>query len=160
MMFFGDGQYPRCAAYLRTSIIGVSSKSQIYSALLACIEDEKIVKQALSPGTYPRIVIEKLSKGLKIIGGIYQGECFPEKKNYVYLDTRIPDGYEDNKEVPPYYFEKTLLHEVVHWGRFIAGKPSEIDGKEAGSWFEHLAYGIAYQYHSGIQCPNTDNDNK
>jgi len=95
-------------------------------------------------------------KGMRVIGGIYQGECYPEKKNYVYVDDRIPDGYESDPEQTPAYFERTLLHEVVHWGRFMAGKSADIDGKEAGSWFEHLAYNIPYQYHSGIKCSNGD----
>lgn len=92
MMFFDDGRYPRCAGYLRTSIIGMNSESKVYKASVACLEDEKLVRQALSPGTYPRLLIQELISGMYVIDGAYQGECVPELKNYIYAQTRIAEG--------------------------------------------------------------------
>jgi hypothetical protein len=152
MMFFDDYKYPRCAGYLRTSIIGMNSESKVYKALVTCIEDEKLVRQAVSPGTYPRVIIQELLKGMYVIDGAYQGECAPETKNYVYVNTRIADGYENNPEQSPLSFGRTVLHEIVHWGRFIGGKSRDFGDKEAGNWFEHLTYGTAYQYHASAQC--------
>jgi hypothetical protein len=152
MMFFGDGQFPKCGSYMRSSIVGMNKKSKIYKALVECIEDEKLVALAVSPGTYPRLIIEDLIKGMYVIDGIYQGECDPTKLNYVYLHTRVGDGFEHYEDHYPPAFERLLLHEVVHWGRFLGGKPGEIDGREAGSWFEHLAYDIPYKWHGEIKC--------
>lgn len=152
MMFFGDGQYPKCGTYMRSAIVGMSKKSPIYTALLECIGSEKFVKSALSAGTYPRLIVEKLVKGYMVIDGIYQGECDPTKKNYIYIHARVAEGFEHYEQGYPSYFERVVLHETVHWGRHLAGKPAEIDGKEAGSWFEHLAYGIPYQWHGDVKC--------
>ncbi len=152
MMFFGDGQFPKCGNYMRSKIVGLSKSSKIYSALLECIGSKKFVDLALSPGTYPRLMVERLVKGYKVIDGIYQGECDPSKLNYIYVHTRVADGFENFNHDNPPYFEKVVLHETVHWGRHLAGLPGEINGKEAGSWFEHLAYGTPYQWHGDIKC--------
>jgi hypothetical protein len=153
MMFFGDGQFPRCANYLRTRIIGMSKSSKVYKALIECIENETLVEQAISAGTYPCLKIENLVKGYVAPEGIYQGECDASKLNYVYVHTRVADGFEHfTRRVPP-RFESVLLHEVVHWGRFIGGKPGTIHGKEAGSWFEKLAYDKPYMGHNDLVCP-------
>jgi hypothetical protein len=154
MMFFSDGKYPRSAGYLRTKIIGMNSESKIFKVLVECVEDESLVRQALSPGTYPRLIIGNLVSGMFLINGAYNGDCVPETKNYIYVHTRITRSYENIPEQSPLLFERTVLHEVVHWGRFMGGKSTEIEGKEAGSWFEHLAYDIVYNHRSGFQCPN------
>ena len=60
MMLFFDGQYPRCADFIRRRIIGMHPLHHVYRALVECIEDEGLVKSAMSPGMYPRIVIEDL----------------------------------------------------------------------------------------------------
>ena len=82
--------------------------------------------------------------------GMYRGECRADKLNYVEMDMTLCRGVEN------FHFtdllEQKLLHEVVHWGRHIAKKPWRIDGKEAGSWFEWLAYGLDYQNHYEIPC--------
>jgi hypothetical protein len=84
-------------------------------------------------------------------GGIYQGECRADKLNHVDLDMTICEGVE-NGHLPMSNLEHFLLHETVHWGRFIARKPSKIDGKEAGSWFEWVAYGTEFKDHYEIPC--------
>lgn len=153
MMFFGDGQFPKCASYMRSRIVGLSKTSKVYSALVECIEDEKLVKLALGAGTYPRLMIEKIVKGYKVIDGIYQGECDKSKLNYIYVHTRVAEGFEEFNHSYPPYFEKVVLHETVHWGRHLAGLPGEINGREAGSWFEHLAYNTPYKWHGDVKCP-------
>ncbi|MGB7208766.1 MAG: hypothetical protein WBD27_08930 [Pyrinomonadaceae bacterium] len=154
MMFFQDGEFPKLAHYLRSRIIGMNKNSKVFKALVECIGSEKIAKQAIDPGTYPRLIIEPLIRGMVSPSGIYQGECDPAKKNYVYIHTRIGEGFETDESARQYptVFETTLLHEVVHWGRFIGGKPGEINGKEAGNWFNHRAYGHIYVYHSDLIC--------
>jgi hypothetical protein len=119
MMFFGDGQFPKCGGYMRSKIVGLSKSSKVYSALVECIGSKKFADLAITAGTYPRLIVEDLVKG------------------YITL---------------PAYFERVVLHETVHWGRHMAGLPSEIDGKEAGSWFEHLAYNIPYKWHGDVKC--------
>ncbi len=159
MMLFFDGQYPHCAAFIRSKIIGMHPRHPVYRAMVECVgnspDDEKLVASLFSPGTYPRIVIEDLRAQMKgkiaVAGGIYQGECRPDKLNHVDLDMTMCRGVEND---PSYTrdLEHFLLHETVHWARFIARKPSRIDGKEAGSWFEHLAYGDEFQDHYEIPC--------
>lgn len=152
MMFFGDGQFPKCGNYMRSKIVGIPKGSKKYSALVECIGSEKFVKLALRSGTYPRLIVDELVKGYMVIDGIYQGECDPSKLNYIYIHTRVADGFENYPQTPPPYFERVVLHETVHWGRHLAGLPSDINGKEAGSWFEHLAYDIPYKWHGDIKC--------
>ena len=79
------------------------------------------------------------------------GECDPEVLNSVYNNRNVAEGVEEGN-LSSRYFEQVLLHEVVHWGRHLAGLPAEIEGREAGSWFEHLAYGVPYIGHSGVSC--------
>ncbi len=154
MMFFGDGQFPKCAVHLRTKIIG-SVSPRVYKALVRCIRSEELVKQALAPGTYPRLMIEPLKSGMFQIGGIYQGMCYEHKKNYIYVNIPIANKFEFfSDDLTPPRFERILLHELVHWGRFIAGKSPDIRGKEAGGVFEHLAYGSATYGDHEIKCPN------
>lgn len=155
MMLFFDGQYPHCADFIRRRIIGMHPLHHVYRALVECIEDEALVQSAMRPGTYPRIVIEDLRAQMKgrltFPGGIYQGECRPDKRNHVDLDMTMCRGV----EMDPTFtrdLEHTLLHEVVHWGRYIARKPSRIGKKEAGSWFEWLAWGVEFQDHYEIPC--------
>jgi len=151
-MFFQDGQFPKLASYLRSRIIGMNEQSKVFKTLTDCIGSKKLAKQAISAGTYPRLIIEPLVRGNKVINGIYQGECDASKQNYVYIHTRVGEGFETGEHTPPTFFEKTLLHEVVHWGRFIGKKPGQINGKEAGNWFCHLAYGDIYTNHSDLSC--------
>lgn len=156
MMLFFDGQYPNCAAFIRSKMIGMHPLHHVYRAMVECVEDEKLVASLFSPGTYPRIVIEDLRAQMKgrltFPGGIYQGECRADKLNHVDLDMTMCRGVENDPKFTR-DLEHTLLHEAVHWGRFIAGKSSKIDNKEAGNWFEHLAYGDEFQDHYEIPCP-------
>ena len=155
MMLFFDGQYPNCAAFIRSRVIGMHPLHHVFRAMVECIEDEELVKSAMSPGTYPRIVIEDLrylsGSRMEVIRGIYQGECRVDKLNHVDLDIVLAEGLEDDPNFTS-MFEHILLHETVHWGRFIAKKPSRIDGKEAGSWFEHLAFNTPFKNHHEIPC--------
>ncbi len=155
MMFFQDGEYPKCAKILRNQIIGMKAPSRVVSALFICIRNRALAEMALSPGTYPRVIIRKLTRNgfwARNIPGNFNGECDPNDVNYVFLNTSFADGVEEG-HVSAHEFEKILLHEVVHWGRFHAGMPGEIEGMEAGSLFEYLAYKDKYVGHSGLSCP-------
>ena len=155
MMFFGDGQFPRCGQVIRSRIVGLKPSTKVYSALVECIESEALAAQAVSAGTYPRVIIAKLMKNghwQRNVGGQYAGECDPTAINYVYINLNVARGLEDD-ESQARVFARTVLHEVVHWGRFMAKKPSRIGDKEAGSWFEHRAYNLPYIGHDDPQCP-------
>lgn len=156
MMFFQDAKYPNCAKILRNRIIGMKAPSRVVSALFICIRDRSLVDMALSPGTYPRLIIAKLMRNgqwLKNVPGNYSGGCDPKDLNYVYLNTSFAEGVESGN-LDARQFEKVLLHEVVHWGRERAGLPGTIEGMEAGSLFEYLAYKDKYIGHDDLSCPD------
>lgn len=88
---------------------------------------------------------------MKNVLGIYQGECKKETLNYVFINEHIGRGVEGDRSMM-LDFERLVLHEAVHWARYVGGKPGLIGGKEAGSWFVHRAYGVAYIGHSDIGC--------
>ena len=155
MMFFQDGEYPVCAGIIRNRVIGINKTSpKIFSALVECIEGGTLAREAVTAGRYPRVNIANFVKNgqrVRNIGGMYSGECDPELKNIVFVNTHVARGIENDPELAE-VFERTLLHEVVHWGRFIGGKSNRINDKEAGSLFEEKAYGIAYIGHHGFSC--------
>lgn len=154
MMFFQDASYPQCAHLMRHHVIGIPADTQVFRALEECIGKRTLVEQVLAAGTYPRLIVARLVRNgewQKNVGGNYRGECDAADLNYVYINKNIAQGVEEGN-LSSRYFEQVLLHEVVHWGRHIAGLPAEIDGREAGSWFEHLAYGVPYIGHSGFSC--------
>ncbi|POF29737.1 hypothetical protein [Roseibium marinum] len=156
MMFFQDGEFPVCADIIRNKLIGLEkSDPKVFSALVECIESAELARQAVTAGRYPRVnivnIIGKTGHPIKYIGGMYSGECDPEVKNLVYVNRHVASGIERDPDITS-YFERTLLHEVVHWGRFIAGKSTRIDDREAGSHFEEKAYGLTYIGHHGFSC--------
>ena len=147
MMFFQDAQFPRCAHVIRSRIVGGKLPARVRAALLECIGRDKhgieLGVKALSAGTYPRVNIVKLvSNGVwdRRVGGLYAGDCNPADLNKVFVNWNIAkdlERYDDDYNARN--FERTLLHEVVHWGRKLAGKPARIDGIEAGDVFEFKA---------------------
>ncbi len=171
MMFFQDGQYPRCGKIIRSRVLTLNHSSRIYLAFVECCEDARIAASAFRSGTYPRIVITPNSvHGTTALPGYYNGHCKKGDMNYIFISTKTANSLENDEEWEYYLkkssnFERVVLHEAVHWARFMGGKPGEIDlsGKkklqpgerktaEAGSWFDYRAYGIPYKYHDGIPC--------
>lgn len=154
MMLFFDGQYPHCARFIRSKIIGMHPLHHVYRALVECIEDEELVKSAMSPGTYPRIVITDIREitgpRMEVINGLYQGHA--DNLNIVFLHIPFCRAVENDPSFTN-PLEKILLHETVHWGRQIAKKTSKIDGKEAGSWFKWLAYDVPFKDHWEVSMP-------
>lgn len=170
MMFFQDGQFPRCGEIIRSRILKLGRSSRIYLSFIECCEDARIAADAFKPGTYPKVVIRTISARGMIPRGIYNGQCVGGSLNEIAIHTVTARGLENDENWEAYLdtssdFEKVLLHEAVHWARFIGGKPSEIDlsGKkilapgerktaEAGSWFDFRAFGIPYAYHGAMEC--------
>lgn len=158
MIFTQDREFPRCGLYIRGPRIDTIEffSPEIYNALVECCESEKLVKQALTPGRFPRVKIVRLMRNgypARNIGGNYKGVCDRKYQNIVYINSHIAQGFEDDR-TNSLMFESNLLHEIVHWARFVGKKPAEIDGKEAGSWFEHKAFGWPYVGHSDVACPD------
>lgn len=171
MMFFQDGQFPRCGKIIRSRILNLDRSSRIFLAFIECCEDARIAYKAFSPGTYPKVVIRPLPpSNMMIPQGIYNGHCVGGSLNEIAVHTDTARGLENDDDWEDYLhqssnFEKVVLHEAVHWARFVGGKPGEIDltGKknlrsgerktaEAGSWFDFRAFGIPYSYHGALDC--------
>ena len=158
MMFFQDAQFPACADIIRSRIVGGKLPSRVLSALRQCIDSERFFTTALSAGTYPRVDIVKLRgagpMGARGTGGNYN-PCTDENINKVFINLWVAQDVEhfDGADT----FERYLLHEVVHWGRFVAKKPGTIrvDGvdREAGNLFEERAYGGHLGDHDDVPCP-------
>ncbi|WP_178133254.1 hypothetical protein [Vineibacter terrae] len=158
MMFFQDAQFPRCASVIRLRIVGGKLSERVRSALLECIESDALGTKALSAGTYPRVNIVKLvSNGVwdRRVGGLYSGDCDPADLNKVFVNWNVAQDLERyNAPYNARNFERTLLHEVVHWGRKIAGKSGTIGGIEAGDVFEFKAGYTKFQGdHDDRACP-------
>ncbi len=70
----------------------------------------------------------------------------------MFINRHIATGYEDYSENWQ-LFERIMLHEMVHWARFIAGSPGRTSsGGEAGSAFEEKAYGVKVRNHYDVAC--------
>lgn len=61
MMFFQDGEFPQCGKVYRAVIGSILPGSKVFDAMVACCDSHTLTKQALSPGTYPRLNIAKLT---------------------------------------------------------------------------------------------------
>lgn len=73
--------------------------------------------------------------------------------NYVWVNWNIARDLENHHD---YFnaniFTRVFLHEAIHWARHMNKLPPRIDGKEAGTWFERLAFGIPYADHWTGHC--------
>ena len=156
MMFFQDAQYPNYGTLIRGKLRALKSdQPRVFEALATVLESTELAQSAIAAGTYPRVKVARLMKNGKWqrnVGGQFSGECDADAVNYVYVNKSVATGYEDDHSSST-TIERVTLHEVAHWGRFQNGLPAKINGKEAGSWFEYLAYGLDYIGHPPVECP-------
>jgi hypothetical protein len=136
MLFRQAGQYPHCNSYICTVIASYSGVcSPAADAFRAICEDEALAGQALTPGRNPLVHIGGVECA---VNGEYRGRS-GGPRNTVFINTRVAEEYEIFGRWD--IFESTVLHEMVHWARFVGGRASQYDGQEAGKVFEVRAYG-------------------
>lgn len=156
MIFKQHKDYPRCGAFIENYLCLIDVfYPKVFQAFVEVCGSEDLARQAITLGKYPVIKIKVLTrhgKEQKNVGGNYQGECDPTEKNNVYLNHHFASGYEEfpgNSDM----IERILLHEMVHWARFVGGKPGRAEkNREAGNFFEEKAYGRAIGDHDDVAC--------
>lgn len=156
MIFKQYKNYPKCGAFIQNYLCLIDIFSpKVFGAFIEVCESEDLARQAITLGKFPEITIAKFvkhGKEQRNVGGMYSGECDPTQKNIVFINRHIARGYEDfssNWEL----FERIILHEMVHWARFVGGKPGKANGtREAGNLFEEKGYGVVAGDHDDAAC--------
>ncbi len=153
MMFFQDGQFPKMGKYLREELTNISNTNlRAYIAFLNCCGDPELGKQALKPGRYPLIVMLDYQLGAP---GIFD-DCPPgDRVNMVFLRLGHFQAFEKEPDEFRDSLEHTVMHEMIHWGRYHAQADPEIFGYEAGDYFDYLAgYRKNMSTHANAPCPS------
>jgi hypothetical protein len=136
MRFLQDVQYPRCDAYLGATIALLDRQySRVWRAFYQVCESETLARQAISYGRDPLVHVGGVPDGKN---GRYRGRS-GGPRHTVFIHPRVALAYEEDND--RLLWESTVLHEMVHWARFIGGKSRLYEGREAGVAFETLAYG-------------------
>lgn len=156
MKFKQYNDFPKLNAFLQVRFPTIEIFSpEIFDAFVQLCMSEKLARQALKPDKYPLIkVVRLVSNGYvnKTVAGQYSGECDPTLKNVIFLQKEYIEDYEKGTN-SGLSVERVILHEMVHWARYVGGKPARTsDDKEAGTQFEIKAYGIAGGDHVGKAC--------
>lgn len=159
MMFFQDHHFPQLARLIRVRLPALEQTSpKVFEALAQTCAGKEQVRQALRPGTYPRVHVDDW--GNKNVRGVFIGDCRVSEENRINVLAEVASGFDDTPdEVSASAMEALVLHEMVHWARFQAKLPPRIggeegdpgSGKEAGDEFERLAYGRTGN-HWGKEC--------
>lgn len=136
MIFNQSNQYPACDEYIRTYIAGYRNVcNQVVDAFRRICEHDALASQALTVGSNPLIHIGDVRYN---INGQFRGRS-GGPLHTVFINHRVAEEYEENDRWE--IFESTVMHEMVHWARFHASKPSKYQNQEAGKVFEKEAYG-------------------
>lgn len=136
MRFAQDEKYPRCSAYLANYLSMLDlMDTMVYDAFLEVCEADDQARQALIFYMNPLVHIGGVPCGKN---GVYKGR-FGGPKHTVYINTQVAQKYE--YEFDSTIWESTVLHEMVHWARYVGGQPALFEGQEAGKAFEVKAYG-------------------
>ncbi|NQT40018.1 MAG: hypothetical protein HQ581_21170 [Planctomycetes bacterium] len=136
MRFSQATAYTACDRYIRTIITAYGSVcNRVSDAFREHCGSESRAEQALTLGRYPLIHIGNVPCG---INGRYRGRS-GGPRHTVYINTNVADEYEIGGRI--LIFESTVLHEMVHWARFVSRSSRRINGQEAGKAFEIAAYG-------------------
>lgn len=156
MIFKQYKNYPKCGAFIQNYLCLIDIFSpKVFEAFIELCESEDLARQAITLGKYPEITIARLLRNgyeQLNVGGNYSGECDPTQKNVVFINRHIAKGYEDDSQNWQ-LFERIVLHEMVHWARYIGGSPGRTsDGMEAGNAFEEKGYGIKAINHYDVAC--------
>lgn len=136
MRFLQYRDYPHTKRYLCTRLPVLDLLSpRVWDAFCEVCEDDELARQAISLGTGPMVVIDRLERK---VNGEYLG-AHGGVRDHVYINIRVAKQYE--KKGRWKILESTVLHEMVHWARFVGNKPRDYNGQEAGEAFEKKAYG-------------------
>ena len=146
MRFVQHKTHPNCGAYLADylTLLEVFSP-KVYKAFCEVCEDVEVARVALLNGNGPLVNVSAVCK----VNGRYLGSR-GGPRHTVYINKQLANFYEHDHVWKPW--ESTVLHEAVHWARFIGGKPFHFQGKEAGKVFEARAYGEDIQCQSCTYC--------
>jgi hypothetical protein len=148
MRFTQHDDYPLCGRYLRNFMSPSALKKgwpRVWEAFVLCCEDEKRATQALEFNNDPIVKIADITNY-----GVHKTCAFtyPEHSAIgyaVFVHYLRADAYEKGRG-GWLEWESSVLHEIVHWVRYQAGKNSEwFDDPdqgtlEAGQAFELRAY--------------------
>lgn len=136
MQFQQALEFPSCDRYIRSVISAYGAVcTQVSDAFREICESDELAGQALTVCRNPLIQIGGVRYN---INGQYRGRS-GGPRHTVYINTNVAREYEDRGRWD--IFESTVLHEMVHWARFIGGQPSRYNGQEAGKAFEIRGYG-------------------
>jgi hypothetical protein len=110
---------------------------RVWNAFVEHCDSETLAKQACTWGENPLVHIGGVECG---VNGEYRGRSGNAgDRDTVYINTEVAKKYQNGGGW--LIFESTVLHEMVHWARFIGGKSRLFNGQEAGKAFEIKAYG-------------------
>ncbi|MEZ5426553.1 MAG: hypothetical protein R2747_09835 [Pyrinomonadaceae bacterium] len=159
MIFKQYDEFPKFGAFLDNRFPMLEAFSpEIFEVFAEFCMSKDLARQALKRGKYPLVKVKvlinpKIGKVDRRVGGLYAGECEPTEKNVIFIQKENVVAYEEGNG-NPFFLERVILHETVHWARFIGRKPARTpDDKEAGSQFEIKAYNLPpASDHSDVPC--------
>lgn len=129
--------YPHLAQWICSTLPGARQKPKVYKAFQKYAElSQTQAEAAVKHGSPPEVDFRYMpSANGEFIGNKYPGTVFISKD----ICDRFQQSDADAKDPRMHLLvEATLLHEIVHWGQWAAGKVSSF---EAGKAFEREAYG-------------------
>jgi len=140
MKFNQGGPYKACHAYLinwMTSAV-LQQNAKLWQALITVIGNEDFAKEACTWGKGPLVEINST----KVPAG--KNGNYPRQGDTIFIHSHVAIDYEEGRGWMNW--EATVLHEMCHWARRKRGlvkstDQDTINGKEAGQYFEELAYG-------------------
>lgn len=157
MKFGQHDKYPRCGALIRNYLCMIDVASpKVFEAFVDVCESEKWARRAITWGRNPTVFIAKFVNQnggeQPTPPGMYKGHCTWRERNIVNLNRHWAIGYEEFRD-NWIHVERIVLHELIHWARFMGGKPGHANGtREAGNFFEEKAYGGILGDHDDLPC--------
>jgi hypothetical protein len=117
---------------------------EVFRIFMNYCQNEKVAKKALAWGELPQVAVAESLRGGTLCGAT-RGTLNPATIEIAQL--RVHPVERSPKEIPNaidrnlWYFEATLLHELIHWVRFRAGVRDPSPVPEIGDEFELEVYG-------------------
>jgi Metallopeptidase toxin 3 len=144
MKFYQSRDYSTVDAFLRNWLSLIEMLNEpVWNAFKQVCGNEALARRAITWGRSPTVKIGGVEAGTN---GKYRGRA-GGPKHTVFINTRVAEVYENRETIRRAdILESTVLHEMVHWARYVGGLPRLYNGNEAGKEFEKLAYG------SDISC--------
>lgn len=163
VQFFFPNVFQNLAAIVRHDLPKIPEDRRKFKAFKEFAQlDDKQAREALSPGSGPRLRVSDLKAGT--YGAYLAGNEFHLNSVIVYQHQAIIDAWlhaslyssrDHDRWVAllkraTLVLESVILHELVHWGDLKAdGQASDGEArrhgwKDVGHWFAHRAYGSAF----------------